>query len=117
MIATSAVVLGALGFLAANGHEVSGLIEDSAAKPIPGVAVWLSTGWRLDGTTPALARATTDSRGRFNVPVAAGVPRSGPSLEMLSVWAYQRGAAPGRIHVTLSSESEREEIRLALPPA
>ena len=51
------------------------------------------------------------------MPVPAGVPRSGPSLEMLSVWAYQAGAAPGRIHVTLSSGSDREEIRLALPPA
>ena len=60
---------------------------------------------------------TTDSHGRFTVPIPAGVPRSGPSLEMLSVWAYQAGTAPGRTHVTLSSKSDREEARLALPPA
>ncbi len=117
MISTSAVVLAALGFYAATGHELSGLVEDSAGKPLPGVVVRLSAGWGPDGTTPTLARATTDGRGRFAVLIPEGVPRSGPSLEMLSVWAYRAGAAPGRIHVTLSSESDREEIRLTLPRA
>src|SRR5271166_1799508 len=117
MNATFAGVLAVLSFLASDRRELSGLIEDSTGKPLPGVTIWLSAGWRLDGTTPALGRATTDGGGRFAVPVPAGVPRPGPSLEMLSVWAYQRGTAPGRIHVTLSSESDREEIRLALPPA
>ena len=117
MIATSAAMLAALSLLAASGRELSGLIEDAAGKPLPGVAVWLSSGWRLDGTTPTLEHTTTDGRGRFTVPVPAGVPAAGPSLEMLSVWAWQAGAAPGRMHVTLSSEGSREEIRLALPPA
>lgn len=117
MIPTTYAVIVALAFFAAGNREVSGVVEDAAGKPLRHVAVWLSSGWSQDGTTPTVARATTDSRGRFMVPVPAGIPRSGPSLEMLSVWAYEAGAAPGRIHVTLSSESDREEIRLALPQA
>ncbi len=115
MTSTSAVVLAALSLLAAKSQIVSGLVEDASGKPLAGAAVWMSSGWTLDGTTPALSRAMTDGHGKFTLTVPHGVPRSAPSLESLSIWAYQAGSAPGRVHVGLSSESDREEVRIALP--
>jgi Carboxypeptidase regulatory-like domain len=117
MTPTCAVVVAVLSSFAAKGHELSVVVEDSAGKPLPGVAVWMSAGSRQNGSTPAVARGTTDQRGTLVMPIPPEVPRPGPSMEMLSVWAYQPGASPGRIHVTLSSDSQREELRLTLPPA
>ena len=117
MISSSAVVLAALGLFAAREQWVSGLVEDAAGKPLAGVRIWLSRGWTLEGTTPTLARGTTDSHGRFRIAFPFGVPGSRPALEMLSVWAYQPGAAAGRVHVSLSSEGDHDEVRIALPSA
>ena len=117
MISTATVMLTALGLFASRAHQISGVVEDAAGKPLAGVKVWLSTGWTLDGTTPALARGTTDSHGNFTIIVPAGIPRSGPALEMLSVWAYEPGAALGRVHVSHSEDGKHDEVRIVLPTA
>ncbi len=117
MFPIGTLALPVLGLFGMIGHELSGLVEDAAGKPVPGVAIWLSCGWNRSGVTPSVARAKADENGHFLVPVPQGVPVSGSGLEMLSVWAYQAGHAPARIHVSLSAEKPREEVRLTLPTA
>jgi hypothetical protein len=83
--------------------ELTGLLEDAGGKPVPGVAVWIATGWTGAGTTPTRMKTVGDAHGRFSIAIPTGLARSTISPEWLSVWAYRPGEGLARAHVSRGS--------------
>jgi protocatechuate 3,4-dioxygenase beta subunit len=117
MIGTVAILLTGVILLGQENQVLTGIVVRAGDEPVPGVTVWLSSGWTGVGTTPTRGKSVTDERGRFSMAVPADLPHSRVTPEWLSVWAHQPGKTPGRDHVGPISEGRREEIRLTLGPA
>lgn len=94
----------------------AGTVVDPEGRPLAGVEVFLSA-WVLpvpaDGSTPTLARTTTDAQGRFLMPpppVSAFKGNLGGTI-----WAYRPGLALGAASYFADRPHDPVRIQLDLP--
>lgn len=71
---------------------VSGVVVDSAGKPMEGADVWLTGTGTFGEKTPVLSRTTTDAQGAFRVAIPPD-PTGRRWSEALVVWAHRIGSA------------------------
>ena len=94
---------------------LSGTAFDPEGRPLAGVEVVLSRDQAVNGTVPVLARATTDSRGRYGIP--APVFESRPqSTATACLFSYRAGSGLIASATTLKA-ADPAASRLAFVPA
>jgi hypothetical protein len=91
---------------------LSGVVADSAGKPLSDVEVVLWARILADGSAPTLARTKTNVQGAFRLEVARqSFQGLGPRR---FVWAYQPGRTVAVQVVDLTGEGARAPVRLIL---
>jgi TonB family protein len=125
-IALSLATFTAAAFHAEQGRstQLSGTIYDRSGAVLPGVAV------KLTGAQDAMAEATTDAEGRFQLPAAAGVKyvleaslpgfnafRQEFELTSASDWDRAITLQVGRLSETVTVSAKREPATQPLPGA
>jgi hypothetical protein len=110
MLMTSVVAVALLA-QAPDSVLISGVVIDSAGKPLAGVQVLLA-GRRPDGAVPTLARTTTDEHGAFHLEIAASQAREYVLPPV--IWAYRPGYSVAVQSVVVTGKGAPPSVRVTL---